>query len=69
MWKIEQEVDNVDRIMLMNVLYAFYEGRATAGNALDLFEADLERLSVVYEELDMARLIAENRQEALRRSA
>lgn len=54
MWKVEQEFEDVDRTKLLNAVYDLYEDRAEGENALDQFEADLERLSVVYERHDEA---------------
>lgn len=54
MSKVENEFEDVDRTKLLNAVYALYKDQAEGEDAVEQFEADLEKLSLVYEEYEKA---------------
>lgn len=55
MRKVEYEMNDVDRKKLLQAVYRLYDGIAEDENALEQFEADLGRLSIVYEQCEEIR--------------
>lgn len=51
---VENELE-VERKQLLNAVYELYEDQAEGSNALDQFEADLERLASAYERTEELR--------------
>jgi len=55
MANVEIEMDDVDRTKLLNAVYGLYDGTAEGSDALEQFEADLERLAFAYEDCENSR--------------